>query len=291
MSSKKTLLTVGPAPHWRTSYGLARMNYAFIVALLPAIVASVLAQGDNAGKMAAVGLLALGAGLGLLVEYLTQVFFRQPYLALNGHGILMGLLMALFLPVSVPVWVLVIAIICGIVVGKQLFGGIGAYPFHPTMVGLLVVLVSWPHHVFPIAGMTLGASSPLVIYLTAAGGAALVLMGHSRWEAPVAVLAGIFVSAFLFRTAFPEIASPVDQLLTGHVMLAAFFVAADSTSSPVNRIPLIMFGFFVGVMIMLIRVFGIWPDAIPFAVLFMNIVAPLLDRIRPRYVEVATQNG
>jgi len=86
-------------------------------------------------------------------------------------------------------------------------------------------------------------------------------------------------------------ASIVDQLLTGHVALAAFFLATDSTSSPANKLAKLIYGFGTGFLIVLIRAYGIWPDAVPFAILLMNVMSPLLDRIRRGVKKVVIQNG
>jgi len=66
------------------------------------------------------------------------------------------------------------------------------------------------------------------------------------------------------------------------LLLCAFFIATDSTCSPANQRPMWLYGFGVGFLIVLVRAFGVWPDAVPFAILLMNSIHPLLDRIRPR---------
>ena len=83
--------------------------------------------------------------------------------------------------------------------------------------------------------------------------------------------------------------SLADQLFTGHVVLGAFFIATDSTCSPANRRAMWLYGIVTGFLVVLIRAFGIWPDAVPFAILLGNILTPLLDRLRPpvRRLEVA----
>ena len=291
MASYTALLTVGPAPHHRTRYSVTMMNLAFIVLLLPAAVASMLTRPDVSSMLGVAGLLALGAGTGLVGEYLIQVFMRQPYLATNGHGALMGLLLAFLLPASVPWWVLVVGVLMTVFVGKQIYGGIGYYPFHPAMVGWVVLLLSWPNHVYPVDGASIAAAGPMVIYATIAGGVALMLTGHIKWQISVGALIGVVLGTFAFRMVVPGLAGPVEQLLTGHVMLAVFFIGTDSTSTPANCPIRMVYGLCLGVMIMLVRAFGQWPDAIPFAVLLMNILNPLLDRVRPKVKEVVVQNG
>ena len=290
MSSEK-IFTIGPAPHWRTKSSIAKTNYAFILALMPAAIASAFLQPDFSGTARVIGLLALGAGTGLLAEYIIQLIMRQPYHASNGHGALMGLIFVMIMPVSAPWWLVVLAVTLSILVGKQIYGGIGGYPFHPAMVGYLIVLLSYSNLIYPIGMKTIAAAQPIIIYLTIIGGVALLLLGHIKWRIPVAVIIGVLISGGIFKLVYPDMDCPFTQLMSGHVMLAAFFLATDSTSSPANRIPMWIFGIGIGVMTMLIRAYGVWPDAIPFAVMLMNILNPLIDRIRPRPKELVIQNG
>ncbi len=328
MESRETLFTVGPGPHWRSKTSVTQMNYAFILALLPAAAIGVIAHGFMTDEMhvlgratglewllgsivrefgispgllasiGAGGVLAMGMGVGVAAEYLIQVLFRQPYHAMNGHGALMGLLVAMFMPVSVPWWTLVIGVFLAILIGKQLYGGIGSYPFHPAMVGWLILLLSWPHHIYPVGMKSIASAHFAVILTTAAGGIALCALGHIRWQIPAAVIGGVILGSLIFGSVAPEKLGGgslaeimAAQFISGHVIIAAFFLATDSTSSPTNNLPAWLFGICMGLLIMLIRTYGQWPDAIPFAVLLSNVLNPLLDRIRPKVTEVVIQNG
>jgi Na+-translocating ferredoxin:NAD+ oxidoreductase RnfC subunit/Na+-translocating ferredoxin:NAD+ oxidoreductase RnfD subunit len=308
--------TVGFSPHWRTRASITKMNIAFILAQLPTVIVSAFAQfyGSQAvnlnGSVTSVnpilkalvlemgldtgflwfsgvlGAALFGLGMGILVEYLCQVFLRQPYYATNGHGALMGLLIALLMPPAVPAWILLVAIVMAILVAKQVFGGIGGYPLHPALVGWLVVYLSWPHYVFPIGTASIAGFNSVVIVVTILGGLVLWATGYARMEISLGVVIGTVVFAFLLQSKLSG--SIGDQLLTGHVFLAAFFLATDTTSSPVNKLAMWIYGFGIGFLIILIRAFGIWPDAVPFAVLLMNVLSPLLDRIKPKVIKMAT---
>jgi electron transport complex protein RnfD len=328
MSTGSKLFTVGPGPHWRSKSSVAQMNYAYLAALIPAAVIGAIAYafgpqaitaipaesgwlpailralvrefGVPAGVLnlaGAVGVLCLGAGAGILIEYLVQVAFRQPYYAPNGHGALMGLLMAMLMPPTVPWWVLAIGVAAAIIVGKQIYGGIGGYPFHPALVGWLILLLSWQNHIYPVGMKSIASMHWVAIYMTLFGGIALAALGHIRWQIPAGVLAGVIIAGAAFHYLYPDRGpgpwwqDGFMEIMAGHVMLAAFFLATDSTSSPVNNIPMLLYGLGVGILIMLIRTYGVWPDAAPFAVLIMNLVQPLLDRIRPAIKEVVIQNG
>ncbi len=311
--SDKRIFTVGPAPHWRSPGSVTRMNLAYLLALLPTVVLGavghaygektvqlsasfgpmnkvievlVVEMGLDSGALWLLGILgtcALAAGLGALVEYLAQVAMRQPYRATDGHGALMGLLVALLMPPSVPGWVLLIGVVAAVVVGKQLYGGIGGYPMHPAVVGWLILLLSWPNHMYPVGAASIAAPDTLAVLGTLAGGLLRWALGYIRPQIVLGTLAGVVVFSLLFAGRLKG--GPVDQLLTGHVMLGAFFIATDATSSPANRRAMWVYGLGTGFMIMLIRAFGIWADAVPFAIILMNILNPLLDRWRPRVRE------
>jgi len=126
----------------------------------------------------------------------------------------------------------------------------------------------------------LGATFGLGIIL---GGVYLILRGFIRWEIPVSFLAGIFVTALLFHASDPtRFAGPVFHLLTGYTLLAAFFLATEDSSSPVNCIPMFIYGAMGGVMTVLIRNIGAYADGVIYAILVINLVNPLLDKIRPK---------
>ncbi len=326
--SREPLLTVGPPPHWRSRSSITKTNFAFVLLLGPAAIAGAIAYGfgpDAAARygpgsamlsltarlmqelgvpppvlsfFGALGVLALGVGTGMLFEYAVQILFRQPYHVTNGHGALMGLVMAVLMPPTVPWWVLVIGVAITIVVGKQIFGGIGGYPMHPAIVGWLIILLSWQHHIYPVGMESIAAQHWVAIFFTFLGGVALIALGHARWQIPVGVIAGVAASAAIFHLAVPDLAQDMtwwqgawQEIITGHVILAAFFIATDSTSSPANKAAVWIYAVAAGALIMLIRVYGVWPDAVPFAILLVNILNPLLDRVRPRVREVSVQNA
>ena len=96
-------------------------------------------------------------------------------------------------------------------------------------------------------------------------------------------LAGIFLTALMFHLAAPEqYAGPMFHLLTGYTLVGAFFLLPEDSSSPINTIPMLIYGAGAGILTMLIRNIGIYPDGVLLAVLLMNLVNPLLDNIRPK---------
>lgn len=115
------------------------------------------------------------------------------------------------------------------------------------------------------------------------GGLVLIIRGFIRWEIPVSFLAGVLVSAALFNAADPtRYASPIFHLVTGYTLFGAFFLATEDSSSPVNFVPMLIYGALGGVMTVLIRNIGAYADGVIYAILVINLVNPLLDKIRPK---------
>ncbi len=115
------------------------------------------------------------------------------------------------------------------------------------------------------------------------GGIYLILKGIVRWVVPVAFLAGVFFTALLFNGADPtRYAGPVFHLLGGFTLLGAFFLATEDSSSPVNFIPMLIYGAAGGVLTVLIRNIGAYADGVIYAILVINLINPLLDKIRPK---------
>lgn len=116
-----------------------------------------------------------------------------------------------------------------------------------------------------------------------AGGIYLILRGFIRWEISVSFLAGVFITALLFNAADPtKYAGPFFHLLTGYTLLGAFFLATEDSSSPVNCVPMLIYGAVGGIMTVLIRNIGAYADGVIYAILIINLINPLLDKIRPK---------
>jgi electron transport complex protein RnfD len=232
------------------------------------------------------GTVALAVGAAMLIEYAVQVAMRQPYRATDGHGALIGMLVALLMPPTVPWWLLLLGVLVAVFLGKQVFGGLGGYPMHPAAVGWLILLLSWPHYVTTVGTASIAAPNQAVVLVTLSGGVVLWALGAIRPQIVLGTLGGVILFALVFQGRLSG--GLLDQVLTGHAVLGAFFIATDSTSSPANRLPMWLYGFGTGFLIILIRAFGIWHDSVPFAILLMNVLAPLLDRLQPRVLGGAT---
>ncbi|MBM3237461.1 RnfABCDGE type electron transport complex subunit D [Candidatus Poribacteria bacterium] len=308
-------LTVSSPPHWHTGQKISRITYGLMIALIPAVILGIVNY-----KMHAVSVLSVAIVSAMAAEAIMQYAMKRPLSLTDGSAALSGLLLALMLPASAPWWLVVVGSMVGIVVGKQIFGGLGGYPFNPVLIGWAIIRISWPGHLnlddvlvnfnlgnIPMAdplttlktsgtaglnifsygnlliGKQLGGIGATASLWLLIGGLFAIIRGYIPWRIPASFILGILLASSLYWFA-NKTASPLFHILTGNVMLGAFFLATESTTSPVNNWAMVLFGVGCGILTMLIRIYGIYPDGVVFAILLMNMVNPLLDKIRPRVI-------
>ncbi len=321
---KQPVLTVSVAPFWHSGAGIARNSYFTMMALLPAAFIGVLHYGSGA-----VAVLCLSIASCMMAEAVMQKIMGRPITIADGSAALTGMLLALLLPAGVPWWLVVIGAGCAIILGKQIFGGLGSNPMNATLVGWIVVRISYALqmdadvaliNLSNLSGLSSVAalrggygqtlqlsdvwmgnvigsigSASLAVLL---GGLALCIMHWVfnlriiKWEVSLSFLAGAALGALAFGSLIlPKGAADsvslgnlvLIMLFSGPIMLGAFFLAPDSSSSPTQPIGMAIFGFCAGLLAVLIRVKGFYYDAgVAFAILLMNLVNPLLDKIRPQ---------
>ncbi len=311
-------LTVSPAPHTHCGARITGVSYNFFLALLPAVAFGVYYYGFDAIRV-------IGASIAsaMIAEAVIQYIMKKPITIADGSAAVSGLLLALILPASVPLYLVVVANFAGIIIGKQCFGGLGASPLNPVLVGWAIIRVTntWAGFLdfdltlinydtgfllqYPLAvlkgegaaglahfslldlflgrqGGGIGASA--IIWLLA-GGLYLVIRGMIRWKIPCSFLLGVIVVAGIFWLGNSKVyANPMFHILTGNVMIGAFFLSTDNASAPVNRWGMVAFGFGCGAMTVVLRAWSNYPDSVVFACLLMSLFTPLFDKLRAKQV-------
>jgi len=315
MNSPKKFI-VSHAPFWHNGSGVPERNFNTILAALPAVLVGIAYFGVPA---LGVVCLAVASAVGWELAY-TRVA-KLPNTVGDGHAAMTGLILAMLLPATAPWWLVITGTLVAVVLGKQVFGGIGSSPFNPAVLAYAILAISWAAYFdldgqlinmtfsfpafYPLGALKafgpeavaqlsltdlflgrqiggLGATCGLALVI---GGLYLIARGYARWEIPVSFIVGLFVTAAVFHIINPErFAGPMFHLLTGYSLLAAFFLLTDDSSSPVNLWAMLIYGAAGGLMTILIRNIGAYQEGVIYAVLVVNLINPLIDKIRPKAI-------
>ncbi|PIE64746.1 MAG: electron transporter RnfD [Desulfobacterales bacterium] len=310
-------LHVSHAPFWHNGSSITEKSCHTLLACLPAALAGCFLYGE-----AAVGVITLSIGSAMAWEMLFKLLSKKEVSIADGNAALTGMLLAMMMPATTPWW----AVICGtffaIVMAKEIFGGIGSNPFNPSVLALTILVLSWGHlfdfnraladfpfsfsGAYPLTiSKSLGSEaaysfSPTALLLgkqiggigasfglgLIIGGLYLILRGFIRWQIALSFLAGISISATIFKMIDPVLyAGPGFHLLTGYSLIGAFFLATEDASSPVNKVPMLLYGCIGGILTVMIRNIGAHTDGVLYAILVINLINPLLDKIRPKAID------
>ncbi|MBZ4677262.1 MAG: Na+-transporting NADH:ubiquinone oxidoreductase subunit [Anaerophaga sp.] len=315
-------LVISPSPHVHGGDSVPKNMYGVIIALLPALVASLWFFGIGALIITLTSIAAC-----VFFEWLIQKYLLKTTPSVSdGSAAVTGLLLAFNLPTNIPLGLIIIGAAVAIGIGKLSFGGLGNNPFNPALVGRVFLLISFPvqmtswpvpitsrlHYIdaetaaTPLSVIKEGVSSGQTIpelmseipsYINmfigniggSAGemaGIALILGGIYllwkkiiTWHIPVSVIGSVIIFTGILHLIDPSTyADPLFHVLAGGVLLGAFFMATDYVTSPMSRQGMLLYGVGIGVITVLIRVFGSYPEGVSFAILIMNAFTPLIDR-------------
>ena len=134
------LLTLSPSPHYQSDSDIKKIMYGVVIAMLPALLVSIIFFGVGAIKVTLVAIASC-----MLFEYLIQKFLlKVPPTINDGSAIITGILLAFNVPSSLPIWMIVVGSLVAIGIGKMSFGGLGNNPFNPALVGRVFLLISFP---------------------------------------------------------------------------------------------------------------------------------------------------
>ncbi len=295
---------ISSSPHVRTPESVQKIMIDVLISLVPAVVAAAVFFREQAIIPIVICLVAAMA-----TEF---VLVRKGGFFSDGSAAVTGVLLALTLPPGVSWWICVIGSATAIILGKYIFGGLGNNVFNPALVGRAVLLASWGGRMTgwlgpidlkssatPLAaepGATalmdlftgnvagsLGETSAIALLI---GAGYLLYKNHINWRIP----GGYIGSAFILGTLLSaggfqfDLTSGLFHVLAGGLLLGALFMATDMVTSPVTPKGQLIFGVGCGVLTVLIRVFGNFPEGVTFAILLMNAVTPLIDNAtRPRF--------
>ena len=298
-------MTTGVSPHIRSGRTTQRVMLDVIIALCPALIASVVIYGFRALLLTCVSVAAC-----VLLEFAWEKLMKLPVTVSDLSAVVTGMLLAFNVPVGMPIWEMLIGDIAAIILVKMLFGGLGCNFMNPALVGRIVIMFSFT------TDMTTYAVPKLTGAIVSGGADAvstatpLTMMDQIGWAdfpklllgahggvigevcAAALILGGIYLivrkvikpiiplcylgSLLLFSWLFGG-QQPVLSLFAGGVMLGAIFMATDYVTSPFTNKGKVIFGIGCGLITAAIRVFGNYAEGVTFAILLMNILVPYIN--------------
>ena len=262
--------------------------------------------------------LILGISAALLTEFIFLKLRKKDTSAVfDGSALITGILLVLTLPPTLPLFEVVLGSVVAIGIGKQVFGGLGYNIFNPALVGRAFLQVAFPvemttwvnpffFRIDSVSGATplggfkfsgdltplrdlffgntggcIGETSAILILIT---GVILLILKMADWRIPLSIIATVVLFSSVLHLANPDkYQDPLFYLFSGGLMLGAFFMATDMVSSPITGKGSIIFGTGIGIVVMVIRIFGGLPEGVMFAILFMNSFVPIINRYtRPK---------
>jgi len=312
-------LLVAPAPHVQTAQSTAKIMRDVVIALMPALVVSTVVFGWDVLRVVALSVASCVVFEYLIQKFL----FRGPLTISNWSAVVTGVLLAFNLPASIPWWIVVIGAFVAIAVAKMTFGGLGKNPFNPALVGRVFLLIAYPVQMttfpLPVNGSfdALSGATPLAAVKHGAAADVLgtqeLLLGNMpgslgevaalallagfvyllwrrviTWHIPVMVLVTMALFAFVVALARGESGAalwqfPLFHVLAGGAMLGAIFMATDYSTSPMTVRGGVIFAVGIGLITMLIRLWGAYPEGMSFAILIMNSCVPLINKyVKPK---------
>jgi len=299
-------LVVSNSPHIRQGDNIKKVMFTVVLAMLPACLAGIWFFG-----LAALKVLLLCTVSCVVIEEGWNKLMKRASTWKDGSAILTGILLGMNLNAGVPWWVCILGGILAIILGKQLFGGLGYNPFNPALVARVGLLIGFPAIMtewrVPQAGKMfvdgvsaatplgmdpgttslgnllsgnvggcLGETSAIALLI---GGAILIAFKLIKWQVPLAFIGSVFAITGVAHLISPETThSPIFHVLSGGLLLGAFFMATDMVTSPMTKKGALIFGLGCGIMTSAIRLWGSYPEGVSFSILFMNALTPLIDR-------------
>lgn len=287
------MIYVSCSPHIRAKDTTQSIMRDVLIALVPALIAAVIHYGFRP-----ILLVAVCVVFAVLSEYVMEKLCKRPITISDLSAVVTGVLLAYNLPVGLPLWMAAFGAIAAVAFVKQLFGGLGQNFANPAITGRIILLISFASPMtdwvtgYPdaVAGATplassaadkismflgnisgsMGETSKLALLI---GFAYLLYRRVITWHTPVAFVATVFVFSALLG------ADPVYQILSGGLMLGAIFMATDYATTPSNKKGRIIFGIGAGLLTVIIRMFGSYPEGVSFAILLMNILTPHIENL------------
>ena len=300
-------LTVNSSPHIRGNFRTSRLMLDVVIALLPALLVGAVVLGYRALLVALVSM-----GGAVATECVYSWLLKKRSTVIDCSALVTGLLFAMTLPVSVPYWIAAFGSVFAILAAKLMYGGLGQNIFNPALLARALVMFLFPAQLtrYPVLGAdavtgatplhhmvmpalpeesildmflgncpgSIGEISALALIL---GGVYLVVRKVISTRIPLAYIGSVAVLTLIFHKTDSPLSWMLYSLFGGGLMLGAIFMATDYVTSPVTKLGQILYGIGCGVLTVLLRYYGLFPEGVTYAILLMNLCVWVIDRHTP----------
>ena len=295
------LYRVSLAPYLRSKSTTQKMMLDVIIAMLPALAASIYFFGMNALMLTVVSVISC-----VVAEVFMQKLFKKKVTVSDLSAVITGILLAFNLPASAPWWMPVFGGFFAICIVKQIFGGIGSNFMNPALAARAAIMASWPGLITnyitpdgvasatPLQLMKAGTTGELPSLMDMAIGNIGGVIGETC--SILLILGGIYLIVkkvidwkipclYILTTAVLLLAFGVDisllpyHILGGGLILGAFFMATDFVTCPVTPNGRIIFAIGCGIITAIIRVYGGMAEGVSYAIILMNTATPLIESL------------
>ncbi|MBK5240485.1 RnfABCDGE type electron transport complex subunit D [Clostridium sp.] len=295
------MYTVSSSPHIKSNDSVQGIMRDVIIALLPATFAGIYFFGLQAFLVTLISVLSCIAS-----EALWQKLTHRKITIGDLSAVVTGLLLAFNMPAAVPLWLPAIGGFFAIIIVKQFFGGIGQNIMNPALAARAFLLTSWPVHMtnFTVDGVSaatalgilkegggdlpslmslfignvggcIGETSVIALLI---GAAYLLYKKIISWHIPVAYIGSVFILTFIFGRDGLMTGNALYEILAGGLILGAFFMATDYTTSPMAKRGQLIFGIGCGVLTAIIRIYGGYAEGVSYSILIMSLFVPFIDK-------------
>lgn len=291
-------LVTTSSPHIKSKNTTQSIMRDVVIALIPTSLAGTLFFGFRA-----LAIIAVSVAFAVLSEYGFQKLTNKKVTVTDLSAVVTGLLLALNVPVSAPLWVVAFGSIFAIILVKHCFGGLGSNFMNPALAARAFILASWPETISKFTMDSVTTATPLTVLKTGGkasvtfmdaligrmpgtigevsaiaiiiGAAYLLYKKVISWHIPVAYIGTVLVLTTVIGGANGR--NGLTEIFFGGLMLGAFFMATDYSTSPMTKTGQLIFGFGCGLITTLIRLFGGYPEGVTYGIILMNLVVPVID--------------
>ena len=291
---------IEPSPHIKSTASTQKIMLHVIIALFPSVLAGTVIFG-----LRALLLVVLCATFCVLAEYIFNIITKREQTVSDLSAVVTGVLLGLNLPVSLPVYMAAIGSAVAIIVAKQFFGGLGQNFANPAITARIVLMLSFasymtswtapfayangtdavasatplsmesglPSYFDMFLGMRSGCIGETCVAAILLGGIYLISLKIINPVTPVAFVGTVALCCFLRG------GDVLMEIMSGGLMLGAFFMATDYATTPITTKGKLIFAVGCGLITIVIREFGSYPEGVSYAILIMNILTPQIDKI------------